>query len=98
GGVWGGAPLLPAAQKAAPVPHPSPSRGYGAADLRSDSVTQEILNNVFGDCATKFPDGLKFPDHWDTQTKEWHEPDPKFQAWLDAGAPPGKPLDENPCK
>jgi|GEM_PF-4035006 len=31
------------------------------------------------------------PDHWDEETIEWYEDDPKYQAWLDAGAPPGKP-------
>ncbi|MEL7000516.1 MAG: hypothetical protein AAFP68_19875, partial [Pseudomonadota bacterium] len=69
-----------------------------AADLRSDSVTQEILNKLFGDCATILPEGLKRPDHWDTETIDRLDEDPKFQAWLGAGAPAGKPLDVNPCK
>ena len=53
-----------------------------AADLRSDSVTQEILNNVFGDAATKIPDGLTRPNHWDTETIRLWADDPKFEAWL----------------
>ena len=53
-----------------------------AADLRSDSVTQEILNNVFGDAATKIPDGLTRPNHWDTETIAPLDNDPKFEAWM----------------
>jgi uncharacterized protein YjbI with pentapeptide repeats len=53
-----------------------------AADLRSDSVTQEILNNVFGDAATKIPDGLTRPNHWDTETIRLWADDPKFEAWM----------------
>ncbi|MEL7469289.1 MAG: pentapeptide repeat-containing protein, partial [Pseudomonadota bacterium] len=69
-----------------------------AADLRSESVTQPILNNLFGDCATILPEGLKMPDHWDTKTIRSWEDERKFQAWLDAGAPAGTPLDRNPCE
>ena len=53
-----------------------------AADLRSDDVTQQVLNNVFGDVATKVPDGLVVPDHWDDKTIKWFENDTKFEEWL----------------
>ena len=54
-----------------------------AADLRSDHVTQQVLNNVFGDIATKILDGLVKPLHWDDETLEnRRDGDPKFEAWL----------------
>ena len=53
-----------------------------AANLRSDQVSQEMLNNLLGDTATQLPDGLSMPDHWDDETIESWEPDPKFEAWL----------------
>lgn len=51
--------------------------------MRSDAVTQQMLNNVFGDVSTIIPDGLVMPDHWDDETLEnpWDD-DPKFEAWL----------------
>ena len=54
-----------------------------AADLRSDQVSQEMLNNLFGDTATQLPDGLSMPDHWDDEAIEAWKTDPKFEAWLE---------------
>ena len=54
-----------------------------ATDLRSDQVSQEMLNNLFGDTATQLPDGLSMPDHWDEETIESWKIDLKFEAWLE---------------
>jgi hypothetical protein len=54
-------------------------------------LTQEHVNAAYGDSATILPPGIIMPDHWDAETIEPYAPDPKYQVWLDAGAPPGTP-------
>jgi hypothetical protein len=54
-------------------------------------LAQEHVNAAFDDSATLLPPGIAMPDHWDDDTIESYEPDPKYQAWLAAGAPPGMP-------
>jgi len=54
-------------------------------------TTQDDFNSAFGDSATILPEGISMPDHWDNETIESLEEDKKYQAWLDAGAPAGKP-------
>ena len=54
-------------------------------------MTQDHVNAAFGDSGTKLPEGIVMPDHWDDETIGPGRSDPKYQAWLDAGAPPGKP-------
>ena len=39
---------------------------------------------------TKLPEGLARPDHWDDETDPCIVPDEKYDAWLAAGAPPGR--------
>ena len=79
-----GANLHSADLKSAALTETFADTSVRAADLRSDSVTQEILNNVFGDTTTKIPDRLHRPDHWDDQTMKIWEEDPKFDAWLES--------------
>ena len=59
-------------------------------------LTQDHVNAAFGDIATILPDGIAMPDHWDDETLERYAEDPKYKAWLDAGAPPGKPRVPSP--
>ena len=56
-------------------------------------MTQEQVNAMFGDHATKLPAGLRRTDLMDREPLEhpWDD-DPDYQAWLDAGAPPGVPV------
>lgn len=64
-----------------------------AADLTDTAgLTQDMVNRAWGDCATILPAGLRRPDHWDRAAIDpEEEADPAYQAWLDEGAPPGKP-------
>ncbi len=63
-----------------------------AADLTdAKHLTQDHVNAAFGDSATILPRGIVMPDHWDHETIEPGRPDEKYQAWLAAGAPPGRP-------
>jgi len=55
-------------------------------------VTREVFNAAWGDSGTILPKGIKTPDHWDSDTLGPFETDPKYDAWLAAGAPPGKPV------
>lgn len=57
----------------------------------SKNLTQEQINSAFGDSTTILPEGIVMPDHWDDATIDPYEEDKKYQAWLDAGAPAGKP-------
>ena len=54
-------------------------------------LTQDHVNAAYGDIATILPDGIVMPDHWDNETIRPSEDDKKYQAWLAAGAPPGRP-------
>jgi uncharacterized protein YjbI with pentapeptide repeats len=66
------------------------------ANLRSESLTQDQINAAFGDSAAILPDGIVMPDHWDDETIGPDDPDPKYNAWLAAGAPPGEPRQAPP--
>lgn len=70
------------------------------ASLRSADLTgaknldQDTLNSAWGDSGTILPDSFLRPDHWDSQTdfiSDLNE-DKKYQDWIAAGAPPGKPV------
>ncbi|MEM7059599.1 MAG: pentapeptide repeat-containing protein [Pseudomonadota bacterium] len=54
------------------------------------NLSQDAVNSAFGDVETKLPEGITLPDHWDEEVL-LDGPDKKYEAWLDAGAPPGKP-------
>ena len=55
-------------------------------------LTQDHVNAAFGDSATILPSGITMPDHWDHETIDpLLHIDEKYDAWLDAGAPPGHP-------
>ncbi len=57
------------------------------------NMTQEQVNAMFGDRSTILPEGLRRTDLMDRQPLEDpFGPDPDYEAWLAAGAPPGKPL------
>jgi len=58
-------------------------------------LNQACFYTAFGDAATKLPDGIAMPDHWDDKRDPGY-PDRKYDAWLDAGAPPGKPPAQAP--
>jgi uncharacterized protein YjbI with pentapeptide repeats len=58
----------------------------------SYGLTQQAVNAAWGDRGTILPEGIKPPDHWDSDTLGPFETDPKYDAWLAAGAPPGKPV------
>jgi hypothetical protein len=59
-------------------------------------LTQDHVNAAFGDSATILPNGIVMPDHWDDETIGRTDEDEKYQAWLAAGAPPGKPRQAPP--
>jgi uncharacterized protein YjbI with pentapeptide repeats len=65
-----------------------------SADLsEAERLEQTNVNAAWGDIGTILPDGIMRPDHWDTGTLEYPwDPDPKYDAWIAAGAPPGKPV------
>jgi uncharacterized protein YjbI with pentapeptide repeats len=68
-----------------------------SADLTdAKHLTQDQINAAFGDSAAILPDGIVMPDHWDDETIGPDDPDPKYQAWLAAGAPPGEPRQAPP--
>lgn len=57
------------------------------------NMTQEQANSLFGDRATMLPEGLARTDLMDREPLE--DPfgrDPDYKPWLEAGAPPGRPL------
>ncbi len=57
------------------------------------NLSDEQVNGVFGDRTTIIPDGLCRTDLMDREPLESPlNPDPDYEAWLAAGAPPGKPL------
>jgi hypothetical protein len=65
-----------------------------SADLAGAfGVGQGDINAAWGDSGTILPDGLARPDHWDLETLDnsWGD-DQKYDAWIAAGAPPGKPV------
>jgi len=68
-------------------PHVAQIGGF----YRSKISDQNHVNAAFGDSGTILPPGIVMPDHWDDETIGQHDEDPKYQAWLAAGAPPGKP-------
>ncbi|QIE54627.1 hypothetical protein G5B40_03740 [Pikeienuella piscinae] len=56
-------------------------------------MTHVHVNTIFGDPATKLPEGLRPADHWAKEPlKSPLDPDPEYDAWIAAGAPPGKPV------
>ena len=56
-------------------------------------MTQDQVNSLFGDHSIVLPEGLRRTDLMDREPLEnpW-DPDPDYEAWLAAGAPPGKPI------
>jgi uncharacterized protein YjbI with pentapeptide repeats len=66
----------------------------GADFVDAKNMTQDHVNAAWGDSGTILPEGIAMPDHWDDDTIGLYNPDPKYKAWLDAGAPPGKPRSE----
>ncbi len=59
-------------------------------------LTQDHVNAAFGDSATILPEGIVMPDHCDNETIGPWIDEKKYQAWLAAGAPPGKPRVPSP--
>ncbi len=65
---------------------------FRSADLsEARNLKQYDVNAAWGDSGTILPDGILRPDHWDTETINSYD-DPKYLAWIAAGAPPGKPV------
>ena len=62
------------------------------------TLTQQDVNAAYGDIGTILPDGILRPAHWDTETFDplAFASDPKYDAWLAAGAPAGKPVADMP--
>ncbi len=90
-----GADLRRANLKSADLSHWSIARAsLRSADLSEvTNLKQHDVNAAWGDSGTILPDSILRPDHWDTDTLENPiRPDPKYDAWIAAGAPPGKPL------
>ncbi|MEM1161441.1 MAG: pentapeptide repeat-containing protein [Pseudomonadota bacterium] len=55
------------------------------------NLSQDAVNAAFGDITTKLPEGLGTHDHWDDQKlEERYGPDEQYDAWIAAGAPPGR--------
>ena len=58
------------------------------ASLRStdltnvQNLTQEQINQTFGDVGTTLPVNLVTPRHWDSKKISWSERDPKYLEWL----------------
>ena len=62
-----------------------------SADLRTcRGLDQQMLSRTFGNGATRLPEGLVPTEHWHLTEQDGREYQ-KYRAWLDAGAPPGKP-------
>lgn len=68
------------------------------SSLRSANFTgatglaQSLFNEAWGDNSTILPEGIRRPYHWDSETlADVLVGDPRYDAWLAAGAPPGKP-------
>ena len=60
-------------------------------------MTQDQVNTFFGDRSTILPAGLPRTDLLNQEPLENPpSPDPDYEAWLAAGAPPGKPLPSPP--
>ncbi len=60
---------------------------------RAMSMTQESVNALFGDRTTRLPIGYRRTDLMEREPDgSSFGPDPDYEAWLAAGAPPGKPL------
>jgi hypothetical protein len=55
------------------------------------NLTQQAVNAAWGDSGTILPEKIARPDHWDSEVIEGWMDDPKYDAWIAAGAPPGKP-------
>jgi len=56
------------------------------------NLTQQAVNAAWDDSGTILPEKIARPDHWDSEVIEGWMDDPKYDAWIAAGAPPGKPL------
>lgn len=71
-----------------------------AADFsKVANMTQEQANSLFGDHHTILPElseGVRRTDVMDRVSMEYfRDYDPEYHAWLKAGAPPGKPLENS---
>ena len=51
--------------------------------MEAQNLTQGQIDLAYGDVGTKLPTNLNLdvPDHWDSTTIKWHEPDPKYLEW-----------------
>ncbi len=70
-----------------------PRASLRSADLSDcNTLTQDSINTAWGDSSTILPSHVQRPDHWpDTTLENRFDPDPAYDAWLAAGAPPGTP-------
>ncbi|MEM7189585.1 MAG: pentapeptide repeat-containing protein [Pseudomonadota bacterium] len=86
-----GVDLYEANLKSADLTHCTfPRTRVRSADFtEAKNLEQDAVNAAFGDITTKLPGGLAMPDHWDDQKFKGY-PDEKYDAWIAAGAPPGK--------
>ncbi|MFN3261560.1 MAG: pentapeptide repeat-containing protein [Pikeienuella sp.] len=59
----------------------------------ANGLSQEQVNSLFGDRSTILPTGVRRTDLMDREPLDRpYFPDPNYEAWLAAGAPPGNPL------